>query len=921
MRPLKLTICGFGPYADKTVLDLSTLGDKGVYLITGDTGAGKTTIFDAITYALYGQASGGVRNDSSLFRSKYAQSDTPTYVELEFSYRDKTYTVRRSPEYLRPKRGGGMTTQPADAVLTYSDGTPPLSKASYVTKEIERIIGLDKNQFVQIAMIAQGDFLKLILATTQERSVIFRKIFKTDMYQKFQDDVKKKASELAYSCTQLSLSCAQYLEMAELDGQNRELAEKYAENRDFERALAIIEKTVASDEQTKSELEIKHKALKEESAELNKKLGAAEHVKALNDELKACMQKLEKLSGELPTLKKRDEQADAAQEKLSEMRAQAAAQKEELKLYDEHEKALKESALNDGQIKKKELEQDALSKKLEKLKDAIAASERAVSAAKGYESELEAAKAAQALAQTNRKSISELKDVVDSLNAITVKLRQAKNEYIEADDKYAKARDSFEKMQRAYLDNSAGVLARELKEGEKCPVCGSISHPQPAHLSENAPTEAQVNESRDALNKLDEKKRDAAQKAHSLKGSFDAMYASAQDRCESVLNTKELRGISAVIAQRLAEEDKRLEDIKSRRDAAEKNLAVAQKLMQNAPEYEKMQKECEEGAKALNDELSALREKAVELRLTAQKTAQKLRYPSLEEASRAVSALENKISSAKAAIDEAKKAYSDALSQMQSCKDTAASLEKAISESESKASAEDLSAKKSELDAALSAIEESISTLGEKSAANRKSYIGLRESVKKLASEQIHTADAKNLSDTVNGNLSGREKMSLEAYVQATYFDRIIHRANVHLMRMTDGQYELKRSREALNKQAKSGLELDVTDHYTGADRSVRTLSGGESFKASLALALGLSDEIMSGAGGIKLDTMFVDEGFGSLDEQSLDSAMDTLISLGNESRLVGIISHVEALRRRIDKKIIVTKDKFCGSYARIDLG
>ena len=258
---------------------------------------------------------------------------------------------------------------------------------------------------------------------------------------------------------------------------------------------------------------------------------------------------------------------------------------------------------------------------------------------------------------------------------------------------------------------------------------------------------------------------------------------------------------------------------------------------------------------------------------------------------------------------------------MQSCKDTAASLEKAISESESKASAEDLSAKKSELDAALSAIEESISTLGEKSAANRKYYIGLRESVKKLASEQIHTADAKNLSDTVNGNLSGREKMSLEAYVQATYFDRIIHRANVHLMRMTDGQYELKRSREALNKQAKSGLELDVTDHYTGADRSVRTLSGGESFKASLALALGLSDEIMSGAGGIKLDTMFVDEGFGSLDEQSLDSAMDTLISLGNESRLVGIISHVEALRRRIDKKIIVTKDKFCGSYARIDLG
>ena len=221
MRPLKLTICGFGPYADKTVLDLSTLGDKGVYLITGDTGAGKTTIFDAITYALYGQASGGVRNDSTLFRSKYAQSGTPTYVELEFSYRDKTYTVRRSPEYLRPKRGGGMTTRPADAVLTYSDGTTPLSKASYVTKEIERIIGLDKNQFVQIAMIAQGDFLKLILATTQERSVIFRKIFKTDMYQKFQDDVKKKASELAYSCTQLSLSCAQYLEMAELDGQNR----------------------------------------------------------------------------------------------------------------------------------------------------------------------------------------------------------------------------------------------------------------------------------------------------------------------------------------------------------------------------------------------------------------------------------------------------------------------------------------------------------------------------------------------------------------------------------------------------------------------------------------------------------------------------------------------------------------------------
>ncbi len=919
MRPLKLTICGFGPYAGKTALDLEKLGSQGVYLISGDTGAGKTTIFDAITFALYGQASGSARNDSSLFRSKYAEADTPTYVELTFLCNGKVYTVKRNPEYPRPKRGGGFTNQPADAVLSFDDGRAPVTKWSSVTKEIESIIGIDKNQFVQIAMIAQGDFLRLIFATTQERSTIFRKIFGTDFYQRFQDSARKTASELSNQCAELRLMCSNYAGMSELSQEAAEKLKTYKENGDYVMAAELIIDALEADERRKTELEAEYARKKGEADAISKRLGAALQAQKLRKEMSEKRSRLERKSLELTELEARASECELLDKRRIELNAQAVKKAENLNLYDRKEEQSLLLSRQKSELERKKAERERLAAEIEKQKAASDNASRRLAEAEGIKAQLLSAESESELASLRKKTLTDLRQTVNDLNESFLNLKDAQKLYKQADEIYASALSEFERMQRAYLDNSAGILASRLVDGEKCPVCGSTVHPCPACISGNTPDEAAVRKSSERLKKLDADKKNFAQKASQLNGSFKAKYAAAQKKCMDTLNQSELRGISELIAQELAKSELALEALSRRKNELNEKYAQIEKIKKLLPEYEIAQKEREKSLGELDKSIASLQDNVAGLAATVKEASENLEYPSKKEAQAEIEKLKNEAARLDGEIQSRRQNYNVCVTEISACKAAIESLAKSL-ENASEEPAEAIISEKNESDKAIKELERKKAELSERAAANRKACAGLREAAKKLSLKEQDAAAVKNLSDTVNGSLSGKEKMNVEAYVQATYFDRIIHRANIHLMKMTQGQYELKRSREPLSRQSKSGLELDVIDHYIGSDRSVKSLSGGEAFKASLALALGLSDEMMAYAGGIRLDTMFVDEGFGSLDEQSLSAAMDTLISLGQSNRLVGIISHVDALNSRIDKKIVVKKDKYLGSSALIEI-
>lgn len=273
MRPLKLTMNAYGPYASTVTLNMSELGEKGIYLITGDTGAGKTTIFDAICYALYGEAGSDRRSDASMLVSKYSDHSEKTYVELTFSCRQKVYTVRRCPEQLRPKRGGGYTTAPAEAELYFPDDRPPITKSREVTKEIESIVGIDRNQFVSIAMIAQGDFLRLLLASTQERSAIFRKIFSTNIYQDFQENLKRLYSEKSSECKRLLAVVSQQVSTAV--GVDSDAISRAALIEDFDTICRMISDSISLDNEEYNKLSSQQKEYKDKYRDIAAKLSSA----------------------------------------------------------------------------------------------------------------------------------------------------------------------------------------------------------------------------------------------------------------------------------------------------------------------------------------------------------------------------------------------------------------------------------------------------------------------------------------------------------------------------------------------------------------------------------------------------------------------------------------------------------------------
>ena len=921
MRPVKLTVSAFGPYAGRTEIDLDQLGKSGLYLITGNTGAGKTTIFDAITYALYGEPSGNNRK-ADMLRSKYAEPGTPTEVELVFEYRDKTYTVKRNPEYLRPKtRGEGFTEEKANATLYYPDGRV-VTKLKEVNQAVTEIMGIDKNQFTQIAMIAQGDFLKLLLASTEDRKKIFQKIFYTQNYAALQQALKSEASRLEKTYRALSASIKQTMGGLLCDEDNV-LTIEADKAKDGQLLLPdymeLLEKIIGEDEsaaekiqkdldEADSQVEAVTKLLEKAANQRAAEASLAQARNELNEKIPAqeiAVNNLSEVSKRLP-------EKEALQESVAQLNALAP-------LYEERDK-------KSASLLKIEKEIGTLSLEITKAEEAVTKLHGEISRFKGERAalesvpaELEKLKAEEKAAEADGKALAALTNAFDDHQTQMRKLRAAQSDYQAKREEAESKKAQYDKGYRAYLDEQAGIIAQTLEEGIPCPVCGSLSHPHPAVKAAEAPSDAELERMKKQAEKAGAAATGASEAAGSVKAALDEKANHLKTLAEARFGSPEIDGLEGKIGDAEAKLADQADELKVRREALEEKLKHRAKIDKELPEKE-AEVETERASFVKKRETLSGRQAAKnETEKRISELNEGLPYPTHKELSDEVRKKQEEISSIVKAVDDAKAVVDVGEKQIAGLKGRITEAEKLLeSRVEIDEAAEE--ERKSELEGRRSSLREKVTEVDHRLKTNRGIRGILSDKGKEIAAAESRWQWTKALSDTANGDIAGKDKIMLETYIQMTYFDRIIARANKRLGTMTGGQYELKRREAAANMKSQSGLDLDVIDHYNGTERSVNSLSGGEQFKASLSLALGLSEEIQASAGGIKLDTMFVDEGFGSLDEESLQQAIRALSDLTEGNRLVGIISHVAELKEKIDKQIIVTKEHSGGSTVLIQV-
>ncbi len=918
MRPLKLTIAGFGPYAEIQELDFSRLGSSGLYLITGDTGAGKTTIFDAITFALFGEASGDSRS-ADMLRSKYAKDDAPTYVELRFAYNDKEYTVRRNPEYERAKsRGSGTTKQTADAELICPNGDR-ITKLREVDRAIRDIIGLTREQFSQVAMISQGDFRKLLQADTRERQKIFRDIFGTGLYMTLQDRLKAKAAEVKNQREQASAGIAQYTEGI-LCHETSPLLEDTQKARNGElftsEVLSLLEKLLEEDRAQEKRLDESARRQDEQMDALVAQLTRAKSYRTAQQalEVKAAeeaekVSALEQLSAALSSARS----TIPEQERLG---REITALELLLPSYDELER--KNNDLADKQA-------------------ALHAASAAEATAAGLKTTLEqelsvcreelrtlgSVSAEKELLQNRCETLTERKETfaalissVDTLLKEQETLRTLQGEYIAAETRSSRLRQDYDTKNKAFLDEQAGVLAAALTAGTPCPVCGSTEHPRLAVISTSAPTEADVKAAKSAYEAAQKATEQASGKASTQRGLVQAAEDAIRRESMTLLGETENSGVKAAAQAQAAALTAEITAVRQQIAALAQKEGRKAELDQLIPQKEQTLADADKALHGAKAQIAALTAASAELTAQIEALRVKLTFADKAALLQEKEVLGRKQQALKPALTAAEASCSACKEALAAIRAAMAELRKQTAEAPA-ADAEDLQAQKEALTAQKNDLAAEMKHIHARLTTNEAAQKNISAKAQELAELDARYTWMKALSDTANGTVSGKDKVMLETYIQTTYFDRILERANLRLGKMSGGQYDLERRKIASNQRSQSGLELDIIDHVNTTRRSVNTLSGGEAFLASLALALGLSDEVQMST-GIRLDTLFVDEGFGSLDSEALSKAYSTLAGLTEGSRLVGIISHVSELKERIDKQIVVRKDRSGSSRAEI---
>lgn len=873
MKPLSLTMSAFGPYAGVTQLDFGKLGSEGVFLITGDTGAGKTTIFDAISFALYGEASGGAeRRAARSFRSDYAAAEAETYVEFFFEHRGREYRIKRAPEYERRKlRGEGTTKQAAYAEFECAETGELITRIDAVNARVGELTGLSRSQFAQTVMIAQGDFLKILNAKSEDRKRLFQKLFDTEVFAGIQQRLKDMNGECAQAVERINaLSEAELARLKDnMDfARAKELRELRTDVRRMDKLPGLLEERLRARRERLDAAMAAAAQGEQRAALLSAQLAEARHTNRELDERDKLVRELEKMNAS-------GEATAAQEEKLTHARRAARLAGAEALL----KKWTAESAENAAQLSAAE----------QALKKGEAAQEEWAARRASAEKELEGAESLKDGLRRMAEAIPLLMNAAAGAAALEAQREAAKlclEESRRRDAEYTAVKERFYASQ-------AGLLAAELKEGQPCPVCGSTEHPAPARPASEPATKEQ-------LERADGERRRAEARVHAAAAEAakrQAELEAAKGRLEALGFTggesaQELEGECARTRAEIQRREAAAKRARAESEAALAALSRAKAALENAEKrradieaaLDAQQAEFAAGLSALGfagaEEYERAKMPARDMdALDAQLRARRERLRSLTDR---LEALTEKLAGAERAELEALEA-------------TAAAAQRA-----SRAAGEAAAAMKS----AAAADEEAIARIRELSA--------------RRAEAQQRWAVVKEVYDTVSGQVSRRVKISFETYVQQYYFKQVIAAANKRLTVLTDGMFVLRVKEEARNMRSQAGLDLDVLDRSTGLWRDVSTLSGGESFMASLALALGLADTVQSRSGGVRLDAMFIDEGFGTLDENSLRQAMELLTRLAGGRRLVGVISHMAELKERIDKKVVVTKTA-AGSALRIE--
>ena len=1028
MRPIKLTISAFGPYASKQVIDFEELKGRNIFVISGKTGAGKTTIFDAISYALYGEASGESRETDSL-RSHFADDNTETYVELEFELRGEKYTVNRVPKQKKKKaRGEGYTEKSADATLTLPDGKV-ITKVKNVTDKIIEILGITREQFKQIVMLAQGEFKKLLLADSVEREGIFRKIFNTYDFEKIQAELKDKAANLSKNRTKSKHEME--INLKNIKGEHDIVIDEYV---DFPLVIEKLKDLLERDnniyktlneegKEVDNNLQVKNqeKAIIETNNNLLKEkeiiTKALEELLSKEDEYKNKSKTIidgknakevkyieDKLIETTKKLTKREEDYNLSLKnidslKLKQEEANKLLQIEESKECDREKLSVEINNLN--KLEEKIIELDSLNNKVMHLKQSAENSKLQIINNKKETEELKKSKEEKELqlkdiATLETKKVELESDIkaknktLDEVRELFKVIRSFQNTYIEHNNKakeykefeveYKKVKENYEKMDDLYKKEQAGILASKLQENEPCPVCGSTNHPNKATIKENLkiPTKEELKVAKENLDKLEKENLEKINNLTTLNSNKTTYLEqvnnhlsmlSATLNIDKTFNSETAKVVKNLgtelksVIDKLKDELLKVIDKISLKEKIEKELNLitttinereqslikleeceknyTTELTQNITKIDEYKKEIPENitnVKTLNKlievktkELNISKEKLAKLRLENENLAKKLEgeNSTSKEINKSIEELKLEIANNKANFNEAIKeqgfdniqTYEDAKLQISMVESLEKEVENYNSELKlTKAKQEDIINKTKDIvfmdittiDEEIRSIQNNKKELESKLRELHAIIVGNKTVLKNVENLNIEFKEIEEeykvvgeLADLANGKKA--PYISFERYILASYFEDIIEAANIRLEKMTGDRFSLIRKTSKSKGAGQKGLELEIYDNYTDSSRDVSSLSGGESFKASLSLALGLSDIVQSNAGGVSLDTMFVDEGFGTLDPQSLDNAIDSLLELQRGGRLVGIISHVEELKERIDAKLEVT--------------
>lgn len=1061
MKPNKLIVSAFGPYAETMPeIDFGTFEEQGIFLISGDTGAGKTTLFDAICFALYGETSGSYRDTRNL-RSDYAKPGTESYVDFYFSHQGKEYHVYRQPAYERAKqRGEGMITQNEKAVFYCEDDTP-IEGNTAVNRAVQELLHIDARQFKQIVMIAQGEFRELLNAKTEVRTGILRTIFMTDGYQKIGHRLKERKDASFSGRVSAEQSIVQYFNeavvsedsayatelsslqekashsksawnldemtavLAKLLEEDKKISEETAKKlQEASRILETKKKELAVAQTNnefiyrceklqadKKELEGQKEAMEEIAKLLERQITATRDVKPIYDSWLKKHKELEKSEAAITSKKKELESANERQMKVTEDLKKALKRENEGEILKKKSERLQEDfekyeqrerlviAVANLEEEKRALEgEGSVIESLEKeLKEKIAYLERTTKALRNKPAELVAI-------QNEKGLIGDLKEKLEILLGERIPAYKDKVQdvldkqkiFLDKREAYCQAEEN-RKHAEVILDSCrAGLLALDLQDGAKCPVCGSMHHPELAVLPDEVITEAELKKLQKEEQKAKKEKENALLEVESSKAATDTVAG--------LLRTQILDVIANELISMEYQEGMTLDELLPFVKAALEDIIEKQK--DNYKKELAVQRECD-GFKTDERALSYARgeeSEKLDIRkntyfskkeenqttLTKKKTLLnslgKLEYKSLSAAKEEQKKFESEFEKINDAIICAKAKKEEADREKVRQESSLATLKSTYAEEQKREQIQKEDFKKilkakqfSSVEEFLKyAVKENVIKKGETQKADYDTKVAVNaeklrqaqadakdkvwideeklskevdlqtdmvteiQSRKTRADQRYECNDKikgkilgqkKNLEkyrrvndvctrlyELVTGQVSGKAKITLEQYIQAAGFDSIIAAANRRLLPMSDNQYELFRQKDSADKKSSTFLNLEVLDNFTGRRRPVGNLSGGESFKASLSLALGLSDTVSSNLGGIQMDALFIDEGFGTLDRKSIENAMDILIHLSGTSKLVGIISHREELMDNIPQQIKIEKSK-AGSHITVETG